>query len=83
VHTGYIDNNNKQTQQTIIEEETIMLTLKQAIDRLMRNDRNATWDECETIEELREGLVCAIENCDDEAEDFYKSIYESVWEVAQ
>lgn len=58
-------------------------TMQMVIDRLMDNDRNATWDECETVEELVEGLKQAIINTEDDEQiqDFYKKMLVELWEV--
>ena len=58
----------------------MLLELNMAIDKLMKNDRNATWDECETLEEVREGLVEAIKGYDVEEETyrFYNEILNSL-----
>lgn len=41
-----------------ITEQTELLNT--AIDRLMENDSNASWDECESVDELRECLIEAM-----------------------
>jgi hypothetical protein len=50
--------------------------LQGIIDRLMANDRNASWDECETLEEVAEGLKAAMEDYDETEEtyQFYAGI---------
>ena len=54
--------------------------LKSVINRLMANDRNASWDECETLEEVAEGLKAAMEDYDETEEtyQFYASILSSI-----
>jgi len=54
--------------------------LQTVINRLMANDRNASWDECETLEEVAEGLLAAMEDYDETEEtyQFYKSILNSI-----
>lgn len=54
--------------------------LQTVINRLMANDPNASWDECETLEEVAEGLLAAMEDYDETEEtyQFYKSILNSI-----
>ena len=52
------------------------MNLKQAITKLMQNDKNATWNECQTIEELKEGLIEAMKSYS-KNEDTFK-FYESI-----
>jgi hypothetical protein len=54
--------------------------LQGIIDRLMANDRNASWDECETLEEVAEGLRNAMEDYDETEEtyQFYAEILSSI-----
>ena len=54
--------------------------LQTVINRLMANDRNASWDECETLEEVAEGLRNAMEDYDETEEtyQFYASILSSI-----
>lgn len=56
------------------------MSLQIAIDCLMTNDHNATWDECESIEELKEGLSEALTGYEPEEEtyQFYKTIMEQI-----
>lgn len=51
------------------------MTMQEAISILMRNDSNATWDECEAIEELVAGLKASL--LDDET-GFYARVLASV-----
>jgi len=46
----------------------------------MANDRNASWDECETLEEVAEGLRNAMEDYDETEEtyQFYAGILSSI-----
>jgi hypothetical protein len=44
--------------------------LQTIINRLMANDRNASWDECETLEEVAEGLKAAMEDYDETEETY-------------
>ncbi len=50
--------------------------LQSIINRLMANDHNASWDECETLEEVAEGLKAAMEDYDETEEtyQFYAGI---------
>lgn len=52
------------------------MTLKNAIKRLMSNDRDGSWDEIDTIEELKESLECSIDEHKNEPEvaEFYANI---------
>ena len=54
--------------------------LKSVINRLMANDHNASWDECETLEEVAEGLRNAMEDYDETEEtyQFYAGILSSI-----
>lgn len=56
------------------------MSLQVAIDKLMYNDKNATWDEVETKQELIEGLEEAINNNEDDEEIvfFYQEILEGL-----
>ena len=56
------------------------MDLKQAIHYLMNNDKNGSWDEVETVIELKEALETSITQYDKEEETyiFYKSILELV-----
>lgn len=56
------------------------MTLKQAIKLLMVNDRNGSWDECETLEEVAEALTEALKDYD-ETEDtfrFYQDVLSKI-----
>jgi hypothetical protein len=60
--------------------------LQGIIDRLMANDRNASWDECETLDEVADGLREAMKDYDETEEtyQFYASILSSILsQVAQ
>jgi hypothetical protein len=60
--------------------------LQGIIDRLMANDHNATWDECETLDEVADGLREAMKDYDETEEtyQFYASILSSILsQVAQ
>ena len=54
--------------------------LKSVINRLMANDRNASWDECVTLEEVAEGLKNAMEDYDETEEtyQFYAGILSQI-----
>ena len=54
--------------------------LQTVINRLMANDPNASWDECETLEEVAEGLRNAMEDYDETEEtyQFYAKILSSI-----
>lgn len=56
------------------------MKLENAINKLMRNDKNATWYECETLEEVREGLIEAMKDYDVEEETyrFYVEVLNSL-----
>ena len=60
----------------IVEDEA----LQNAIDLLMSNDPNGTWDECETIEELIEGLKEALKGYEktEETFQFYQNILQNL-----
>jgi hypothetical protein len=53
--------------------------LKNVIAKLMNNDRNGSWDECETIEQIIEGLREALKQYqpDDDEYKFYHIILKS------
>ena len=54
--------------------------LQTVINRLMANDPNASWDECETLEEVAEALRNAMEDYDETEEtyQFYAGILNSI-----
>ena len=54
--------------------------LQGIIDRLMANDRNASWDECVTLAEVAEGLINAMADYDETEEtyQFYAEILSSI-----
>ena len=54
--------------------------LQTVINRLMANDRKASWDECETLEEVAEGLRNAMEDYDETEEtyQFYAGMLSSI-----
>lgn len=56
------------------------MNLTTATNKLMRNDKNATWNECTTIEELKEGLLESMKGYEEEEETyiFYKCILEKL-----
>lgn len=57
------------------------ITMKQAINILMHDDKNATWYECNTSEELKEGLLASMESYkgyDMESYSFFEKIYNSL-----
>lgn len=59
--------------------------LQTIINRLMWNDRNASWDECETLEEVAEGLRDAMEDYDETEEtyQFYAEILSQIEGMVQ
>lgn len=52
------------------------MKLKKIIDKLMQNDQNATWYECQNIDELKDCIAEAMKGYE-KNEDTYK-FYESV-----
>lgn len=54
--------------------------LRTVINRLMANDHNASWDECETLAEVAEGLKAAMEDYDETEEtyQFYAEILSQI-----
>jgi cell shape-determining protein MreC len=54
--------------------------LQSIINRLMANDRNASWDECETLDEVADGLREAMKDYDETEEtyQFYAEILSSI-----
>lgn len=59
--------------------------MQSIIRRLMWNDRNATWDECTTIEELFDALYVAWSEHGerDDTSEFYARMMSELLEVAQ
>ncbi len=58
-----------------------LITMKQAINILQADDRNSTWHECKTLEELKEGLLSSMEvykSNDIESYSFFENIYNSL-----
>ena len=64
-------------QQTVTTDTDKLQTI---INSLMANDHNASWDECETLEEVAEGLRNAMEDYDETEEtyQFYASILSQI-----
>lgn len=54
------------------------MTLQQAINKLQTNDKNGTWNEVQTITELKECLISAMEGYEKTEENylFYNRILE-------
>lgn len=52
------------------------MKFKECIKILSKNDRNGSWEEVETLEELKESLECSIDEHKDEPEiaEFYKNL---------
>ena len=65
---------------SILLKGVVKMTLENAIALLMKNDHNATWEECKTLEELKEGLSEALKGYEETEENyvFYKSILEQI-----
>jgi hypothetical protein len=55
------------------------MPLQEAIDKLMSNDKNGTWYECETVEQLQESLMESWKTAEDkEAREFYSAILKMI-----
>jgi hypothetical protein len=57
------------------------ITMKQAINILQADDVNATWYECKTLQELKNGLLASMESYksyDIEAYSFFENVYNSL-----